>query len=186
MNIENMIEKVDFSKYAGRYDESINEKLSTSPRNVSLEQIRSYLYGYTFTEDYVKGIFPDQMSMDYWRDNASINDEDVEFSEICIDGLHTGLAETFDGYFVDSVQESIILMAIDSTGDGKTPETALCVTDVGQEYEYISRVFPYCMLKFVGQKYQNGVDCLEFEDNKWGVERIYFDIHRRFEVGYPM
>lgn len=34
-----------------------------------------------------------------------------------------------DVYFDVSPQERLILETIDSTGDGKTPETALCVID---------------------------------------------------------
>lgn len=86
-----------------------------------------------------------------------------------------------DMYDVSTVQERRILEAMDSTGDGKTPETALCVIDVEQEYEYIKRVFPYSDLIMMGQSVYNGIDCLIFN---YGVERIYFDIRRRFEVGY--
>ena len=50
-----------------------------------------------------------------------------------------------------------------------------------QEYEYIKRVFPYSDLIMMGQSVYNGIDCLIFN---YGVERIYFDIRRRFEVGY--
>ena len=91
-----------------------------------------------------------------------------------------------DDYLVDTLQERCILQAIDSTGDGKTPATALCVTNVAQEYEYIKRVFPYNMASVARQSVDlDDIDCLEFAENPFGVERIYFDIHRRFEVGYP-
>ena len=56
-------------------------------------------------------------------------------------------------------------------------ETALCVTDVGQEYEYMERVRPYNFLKVVRQSVEDGIDCLEFEPNIFGVERLYFEIH---------
>ena len=69
MDIPKMIKKVDYSEYEGRYDESVNDVLTTSPDNLSVESMREYLYGYTFTEDYAKGEFPDEMSMDYWRDS---------------------------------------------------------------------------------------------------------------------
>ena len=84
----------------------------------------------------------------------------------------------------DTLQERKILEAIDSTGDGISEETALYVTDVGQESEYISRVFPYNLLEVVRQSVRNGIDGLEFKPNIYGVERIYFDISRRFDVGY--
>lgn len=31
-----------------------------------METMRGLIYGYTFTEDYAKGIIPDAFSMDYW------------------------------------------------------------------------------------------------------------------------
>lgn len=41
-----------------------------------------------------------------------------------------------DDYEQDTPQERLLMEAIDSTGDGKSPETSLCVIDVHQEYEY--------------------------------------------------
>ena len=90
-----------------------------------------------------------------------------------------------DDYEVDTPQERLLMETIDSTGDGKTPESALCVIDVHQEYEYISRKFPYNCLKMVKQSVSDGIDCLYFEENPFNVDRIYFDIKRRFDVGYP-
>ena len=81
-------------------------------------------------------------------------------------------------------QEKLILETIDSTGDGKTPETALCVIDVHQEYEYIQRVVRLSVLQLVRQSVMNGVDCLELKDYDGRIEKVYFDISRRFEVGY--
>lgn len=87
-------------------------------------------------------------------------------------------------YDVLMPQEEIILRAIDSTGDGKSAETALCVIDVSQEYEYMRRVFPYSDLIIEKQSVQNGVDCISFKPNNFGIEKLYFDISRRFDVGY--
>lgn len=171
MNTPEMIKKVNFAKYEGKYDESVNDKLTASPEILSVETMREYLYGYTFTEGYAKGEFPDEMSMDYWSDSDNGTWEDFDY-----DGK----------YLINTVQERRILEAIDSTGDGMSRETALCVTDVGQEYEYMERVRPYNFLKVVRQSVEDGIDCLEFEPNIFGVECLYFDIHRRFDVGYPM
>ena len=81
-----------------------------------------------------------------------------------------------------SPQEELILKTIDSTGDGRTPETALCVIDVHQEYEYIARVVRFFGLRLVRQSVANGIDCLELKDHKGNIEKVYFDISRRFEV----
>ena len=211
MNTPEMIKKVDFAEYEGMYDESVNDKLATSPEELSVETMREYLYGYTFTEEYAKGEFPDEMSMDYWRDSdKGICDFEADFpcfdrnkmpnsvwdtkgndafdviDEILDDSVHEIDSIFDDNYCIDTLQERRILEAIDSTGDGMSKETALCVTDVGQEYEYIHRVSPYNLLEVVRQSVENGIDCLEFKSNIYGVERLYFDIHRRFDVGYSM
>ena len=183
--------KVDYTKYKDKYDEDVKLKLHTSPDDIAVESLRAYIYGYTFTEKYAKGILPDELSMDYWayecEDVADGEDEEFnpqsleDFEKEVMDSVTNG---TIDMYDVSTVQERRILEAIDSTGDGKTPETALCVIDVGQEYEYLNRVFPYSELRLLRQSVCNGIDCLEFEP-AFGVERIYFDIKRCFEVGYP-
>lgn len=162
------IDKIDYSKYKDSYDEKVNEQLHLAPSDIDLESMRAYIYGYTFTEGYAKCEFPDEMSMDYWSEQLDEPGEETEF----------------DLYEVETKQERKLLEAIDSTGDGKTPETALCVTCVPQEYEYLQRVFPYSILTVKQQSFSNGIDCLEFEENAFGVERIFFDISRRFDVGY--
>ena len=60
--------KVDYSDYKDKYDESIKAKLATSPESIDIETMRENLYGYTFTEDYAKGVIPDELSMDYWEE----------------------------------------------------------------------------------------------------------------------
>ena len=90
-----------------------------------------------------------------------------------------------DDYMVDTPQERLLMKTIESTGDGKTPETAFCVIDVHHEYEYIERKFPFCCLKMTKQRVCHGIDCLYFEENSFGIDCLYFDIRRRFQVGYP-
>lgn len=191
--MEKKMKKVDYSEYKGLYDEGFKDVLLKSPVDVDLESTRAFLYGYTFTDNYAKCIIPDELSMDYWKEQYepkfdSDNPFDFDFNafeeiqrEIEIEDMN-GTADMYD---VDSVQEIRLLEAIDSTGDGATPETALCVIDVYQEYEYLHRVFPYSTLQVKGQELlMGGIDRLEFKDNVYGIECIYFDVRRRFEVGY--
>ncbi len=74
-----------------------------------IETMRGLIYGYTFTEDYAKGIIPDAFSMDFWASKHGCP------------------------------QEQLIFDAIDSTGDGTSQKNAICVISVRHEYEYISR-----------------------------------------------
>jgi hypothetical protein len=182
-----MMKKVNYSEYEGKYDESIKERLEKDPEIVDVETMRAFLYGYTFTKEYAKGEIPDELSMDYWEErNLEIDLEDPNFDGYEILDDPDLLLEDVDDspYFDVSPQEKLILEAIDSTGDGKTPETALCVIDVHQEYEYIQRVVRLSVLQLVRQSVVDGIDCLELKDYDGRIEKVYFDISRRFEVGY--
>lgn len=177
------IKKVDYSDYKDKYDESIKAKLATSPESIDIETMRENLYGYTFTKRYADGLIPDELSMDYWEELHL--DDDIKDFNLLDDLDHLLKDETDSPYFDVSPQEELILKTIDSTGDGKTPDTALCVIDVHQEYEYIARVVRFFGLRLVRQSVKNGIDCLEFKNYKGEIEKVYFDITRRFEVGYP-
>ena len=189
--MEKTFKKVNYSEYEGKYDEHLKEKMAKEPESIDIETMRANLYGYTFTKEYADGEIPDELSMDYWEEYSFENDLLDEPIEIDLDSMlhemELPLREKDPSpYFDVSPQEELLLKAIDSTGDGKTPETALCVIDVHQEYEYIQRVVRLFVLRLVEQSVVNGIDCLTFENNRGGIEKVYFDISRRFEVGYPI
>lgn len=183
------MKKVNYADYEGKYDENIKEMMKTAPEEIDVETMRANLYGFTFTEDYADCKIPDEFSMDYWQKydiEDSFGDMD-DFDLLPIDEetdvLHPEDAEGC--YFFVSPQEELLLKAIDSTGDGKTPQTALCVIDVFQEYEYIDRVVEYCDKQVVEQSVRDGIDCLKLKSFDGSTVKLYFDVKRRFEVGYP-
>ena len=189
--MEKQFNKVNYSEYEGKYDEHMKERMAKEPESIDIETMRANLYGYTFTKQYADGVIPDELSMDYWEEYHFENDLIDEPIEIDLDSMLLEMEqplgkEDLSPYFDVSPQEELLLKAIDSTGDGKTPETALCVIDVHQEYEYIQRVVRLFVLRLVEQSVVNGIDCLTFENNRGGIEKVYFDISRRFEVGYPI
>lgn len=189
--MEKTFKKVNYSEYEGKYDEHLKEKMEKEPESIDIETMRANLYGYTFTKEYADGEIPDELSMDYWEEYSFENDLLEDPVEIDLDSMLQEMEqplgkEDLSPYFDVSPQEELLLKAIDSTGDGKTPETALCVIDVHQEYEYIQRVVRLFVLRLVEQSVVNGIDCLTFENNRGGIEKVYFDISRRFEVGYPI
>ena len=189
--MEKQFDKVNYSEYEGKYDERIKEKMAKEPESIDVETMRANLYGYTFTKEYADGEIPDELSMDYWEEYHFENDLLDEPVDIDLDSMLREMEQPLrekdlSPYFDVSPQEKLLLEAIDSTGDGKTPETALCVIDVHQEYEYIQRVVRLFVLRLVEQSVVNGIDCLTFENSRGGIEKVYFDISRRFEVGYPI
>ena len=189
MTMKKQFNKVDYSEYKGKYEDSIKERMVKAPESIDIETMRANLYGYTFTKEYANGEIPDELSMDYWEEFHLENDPLEDSGEIDIESMlqeddfpsHT---EDCSPYFDVSPQEELILKAIDSTGDGKAPETALCVIDVNQEYEYIQRVVRLSVLQIVGQNVKKGIDCLEMKDFDGRIEKLYFDITRRFDVSY--
>ena len=189
--MEKQFNKVNYSEYEGKYDEHMKEKMAKAPESIDIETMRANLYGYTFTKEYADGEIPDELSMDYWEEYHFVNDLLDDSGEIDVMAIinRTNIAIK-DGtdriYHHVSPQEKLILKAIDSTGDGKTPETALCVIDVHQEYEYLERVIRYSGMRLIKQSVRNGIDCLELKDIDGYEEKVFFDISRRFEVGYPI
>ena len=144
------------------------------------------MYGFTFTSDYAEGNLEDSFFMDFWKEKFL----ELELESDSYNDIDDAIEETMnnvmeDDYMVDTPQERLLMKTIESTGDGKSPETAFCVIDVHQEYEYLERKFPFCCLKMTKQSVRNGIDCLHFEENPFDIDCIYFDISRRFEVGYP-
>ena len=184
-----VLKKVNYSEYEGKYNKSIKERLDKDPENVDVEMMRANLYGYTYTKEYAVGKIPNEFSMDYWEErHEEIGLENLNFEDFEMPDNLDSLLEDMDDspYFDVSPQEKLILETIDSTGDGKTPETALCVIDVHQEYEYIQRVVRLSVLQLVKQSVRNGIDCLELKNYDGRIEKVYFDISRRFDVGYNL
>lgn len=181
----NTFTKVDFNQYRDAYDKDVIQAWKSGEQELDVETLRALMYGFTFTKDYASGNLEDSFFMDFWRDNSL--DLKLQFDSYNIDdAIEEAMNNAMDDdYMVNTPQERLLMKTIESTGDGKSPETAFCVIDVHQEYEFIERKFPFCCLKMTKQSVRNGVDCLHFEENSFGIDCLYFDISRRFDVGYP-
>ena len=182
MELMKSFTKVDYNLYKDAYDKDVIQAWKERKLELDVETLRALMYGFTFTKEYAEGNLEESLFMDYWRD-CNLNFVPKLLCEESVDEEMDKMVE--DGSLVIISRVCLLMQTIDSTGDGKTPETALCVIDVQQEYEYIRSKFPYIFLRVVKQKLLDGIDCLCFDDNPFGIDCIYFDIKRRFEVGYP-
>jgi len=160
--IRNDYRKVDFEEYRNGCAEDLLQKFKKGQldKDTSVETIRQLMYGYTFTDHYSQD--DDEIfSVDFWR--CLLDDEN----------------------YTENIQEYQIIDALLSSGDGRTPESAFCVIAVSQEYELMSYLFKGHIPKIIGQSVsQDDIDCIEFEPNSYGIEKMYFDAHRLFEVTY--
>jgi hypothetical protein len=159
--------KVNYSEYEHSFSEDLLKKFVEGGRKLrefDTEMVRGLIYGYTFTEDYAKGIIPDTLSMDYWLEKDENFFKPERLRELSLNEVigHSGLIQD----------------AIESTGDG-TIDHPYCVICVTQEYEILKRLCP--VMKILRQSLLPGyIDCIECEE--YGVPHvIYFDISRWFE-----
>ena len=186
MELNNTFTRVDFNQYKDAYDKEVIQAWKRRELELDVKTLRALMYGFTFTTDYAEGNLEDSLFMDYWRDNSLDLDLEPDSYDVIDDVIEKAINNKMeDGYLVDTPQERLLMQAIESTGDGKSPETAFCIIDVDQEYEYIKRKFPFCSLRMTRQSVCNGIDCLYFDKNPFEIDCIYFDISRRFQVGYP-
>ena len=186
MELNNSFTKVDFNQYRDAYDKDVIQAWRRRVLELDIETLRALMYGFTFTKDYAEGNLEDSFFMDFWKDNSLELDLEPESYDVIDDLFEDAMNNVMDDdYIVDTPQERLLMKTIESTGDGKSPETAFCVIDVDQEYEYLKRKIPFCSLRITLQSECNGIDCLHFEENPFEIDCIYFDTSRRFEVGYP-
>ena len=169
--------KVIFSEYENKYSANFKTKMESFPDTIDLESMRANLYGYTFTEEFARGIIPDELSMDYWSEYI----RHKFFPTIAVINEDTRKSVEA-GFWPVTPQELLLLKAIDSTGDGETSESALCVISVRQEYEYIERSIRFFGYHVAQQSFYGGIDCLELKNNDGDTKKVYFDIRRYFEV----
>ena len=166
-------QKVNYSKYEHSFNDNLLKDFENiwQLRDFDTEKMRGLIYGYTFTEDYAKGIIPDALSMDYWYqvNNHKFNSSNKNIVEKYMD---LGLVEYLG-------QESLICEAIRSTGDG-TIDNPYCVICVGQEYEFL-RYGGFGPIKIIRQRLLPGqIDCIDIEGINHS-ESVYFDMSRWFE-----
>ena len=136
------------------------------------ERMRGLVYGYTFTEDYAKGVIPDQLSIEYWKEKNKSRFANVS-KNIRYDAFSALSLSEFIG------QEGLICEAIESTGNG-TLENPYCVICVEQEYEFLRSHRP--TMKVVSQSLLPGhIDRMVLEEEDGYSETIHFDISRWLE-----
>lgn len=165
--------KLNYSEYEHAFNDNLLKGFVEGHlRDFDKEKMRGLIYGYTFTEDYAKGIIPDTLSMDYW---SQINDHKFSCSN------NKNIIERCPGPSLLEYlgQEWLICNAIESTGDGTidNPYSVICVK---HEYEFLSHGV-FGPIKIIRQRLLTGnIDCIEFEGIGYS-QNIYFDISRWFE-----
>ena len=165
--------KVNFQEYEHAFSYDLLKDFEEGRLDCfDMETMRGLIYGYTFTEDYAKGIIPDALNMDYWKQKDN-NKPLLTDSSIIERYNGTSLSEYLG-------QGPLLWDAIWSSGDG-TLEKPYCVICVQHEYEFLNRHCVFGPIKIIGQRLLPGhVDCIDIEGDGY-AETIFFDISRWFE-----
>ena len=119
------------------------------------EKARGLVYGYTFTEDYAKGLIPDELSIEYWKEKHK--------NRRIIRACQLSLSEYL------------------GTGDG-TPDNPYCVICEKHEYEFLKS--NYSRMKIISQGHLPGnIDWFHCEDKEYDFSQtFYFDRSRWVEL----
>ena len=164
--------KVNYQDYEHAFSSDLLKKFAEGQlRDFNTETMRGLIYGYTFTEDYAKGIIPDELSAEYWRQEEGKKQKTH----------NPNIIERYTGLSLAEYlgQGPLICEAIGSTGRG-TLDDPYCVICVGHEYEFLRRYCP--TMRVVSQRLLPGhIDCLELEEAGGYSISIYFDVSRWFE-----
>lgn len=159
---------VDFSQYKESYSVELENKF-TSGQYMSTEEVRQLMYGALVTDSIVDGEIFD---LYYWYDMEEKLKKEMSYTKEK-DPEKIRLIRSIPG-----IQLSLI-NALLSSGDGLTPESAITVISVPQEYEIAEQLgvpreycTRQCLVQLDGKQY----DCLEFKPNPRGIEQLYFDV----------
>lgn len=161
---------VNFSEYEHSFSYDLLKDFEEGRLDgFDIETMRGLIYGYTFTEDYAKGIIPETLSMEYWSQKDPPRRSHKPPKK---------LREIIPISFFERLgHRALIYNAIKSTGNG-TVDNPYCVICVEHEYEFLKMVYP---LKVVKQYLLPGnIDCFELEGGDH-PQKLYFDMSHWFE-----
>ena len=174
------------------YYPNLLKKYFDANSEMTLEEARHLYYGYVFQTNYVPtdtSSYNNKLAKTLSRGSFTPSDyaEILEYSNAlllqdpfnlrALNAKLLVLAQQNDTeeYKKVAQQRSIVQNAIVSTGDGMTEKTAFYVIKVAHEYD---------ILPFLGYTYGgedkiirgNKVNYLSLGDNRFGIERVYFNI----------
>ena len=164
---------INYNDYIGTYQEDMFQRFADGGLT-DIEELKKFIYGFSTTDLYLKdGMQYDESLPRWWRTNSSIygfftDDEDIEgFS-----------------YIVDTLQEKLLLDMFRSTGDALTKDTAIYITEIEQEYDFMDRVYPELVPFRISQglvessETEQFFDLFRFEDNPFGIKELWFECTR--------
>ena len=164
---------IDYKLYVGTYREDMTQRFADGELT-DIEELKKFVYGYSTTDMYLKeGMQYDETLPRWWKENSNIRGRYKDNENI----------EGFS-YIVNTLQEKLLLDMFRSTGDGLSKDTAIYITEVEQEYDYMEAVYPELIPFRISQglvdSFDNDkfFDLFRFEDNPTGIRELWFECTR--------
>ncbi len=184
LNYTHEVRKVDLQKYKDAYTNELRKRFLRGAE-MSVEEVRRLIYGYTFTEEYSTNPACSILSINFWYNviDKAEREEIVNLPE-----FYSDIVENPDDICEEEFEEIIdrasdiadmIHDAIYSTGDGKTPKTAFCVIDICQAHEILSRLFGRDIRQINQVPIAENIECITFRSKFCGADaefKAYFEI----------
>lgn len=193
------IKSVMNDKHSPQYLPTIAAMVENTDTNITLDDLQVLYYGQSLKEGY--NPYKDVKQIGKIRDilkqtDISKNDAEMILS-LCNDIIKSDPAEPraywyrFIAYNIlaqyyngdttliskADTQLRMILAAIQSTGDGTTPETAMHITQTAHEYFLLSLFdFEFAGQSLLHDDQGHAYDKMEVKENPYGIEALYFNI----------
>lgn len=188
------IKKQVESKGGEFYYPELLRRFEAADTTMTVEQNYYFYYGTATRPDYnpyrfsnydelKEALSGDSIPEEGWRKAAQIIEKELEsdptnlrfhiYKQIVYSNLYGKESqETLDAY----VQVMMLFSAIMSTGDGKTPETAFHVISTTDEYGMMDMLGLSLKSQSLVERHGRSYDLMEFQENKYGLESLYFDV----------
>lgn len=188
------IKKQVESKGGEFYYPELLRRFEAADTTMTVEQNYYFYYGTATRPDYnpyrfsnydelKEALSGDSIPEEGWRKAAQIIEKELEsdptnlrfhiYKQIVYSNLYGKESqETLDAY----VQVMMLFSAIMSTGDGKTPETAFHVISTTDEYGMMDMLGLSLKSQSLVERHGRSYDLMEFQENKYGLVSLYFDV----------
>ena len=188
------IKKAVETKGSEFYYPELLRRFKSADTTLTTEQIHYFYYGTATQSSYnpynvsnykdIKEVLSgDTITEDDWKRAAQIVEKHLEsdptnlrfhiYKQIVYSNLYGNESqEVIDAYN----QVMMLFSTITSSGNGKTPETAFHVISTADEYGLMDMLGLSLKSQSLIERHGHSYDLMEFEENKFGLESLYFDI----------
>ena len=192
-NYKQIKKKVESKSSEFDYPELLR-RFQNADTTLTAEQLYYFYYGTATRPDYnpyrsnnydglKEALSVDEVTEEGWRKAAQVVDEELELDptnlrfHIYRQMVYSNLYGKESQEATDAYNQVIMLFTtITSSGNGKSPETAFHVISTTDEYGLMDMLGLSLKNQSLIERHGRSYDLMEFEENEFGLEALYFDV----------